>query len=792
MITWWRTARALLSNDGATMQDSPQVSIVMPVFNDEDWIAEALESCLSQTLQEIEVICVDDASTDDTPQIIERYQEKDPRVRLVRQPANLSAFQARRVGILESSAPYILFLDGDDELDPRAAEKAVAKAESTHADLVGFGVAVLGPNGNAVLGYQRRLMPKHSSLEGEEILKGLFPVGRPAQGQLWRFLFSTDLLREAYSLLPEDLVLSRVNDLPITFLALASAQRYVSMTDLLYRYHFRRGGSGHQVAGLEQFQFYCRGIESLESMAGAVRTLARKTPDPEPILDGYETARLSIIGNVLGYLLASASEEFYQDYLEHLYSLVSKADVVLAAADYAPDAIPVLAKHSTRADLTGREVRNVLLTTKVITTGGVSLVLLAQAKYLTQAGYQVTIAAKSRGSVLDGLPEGVKFVEITGRRASTRLSQWAEICRTESIDVIIEHQVLYSKSWPSYALMAEAVGVPTIGWIHSFALRPVYDLKDMISFIREQANCLASVVTLSPLDVSFWKLQGVSHTCYLPNPGSPMLLESAGSAAKKSAPEGALKLIWWGRLEEHTKQVSQLIEIAAELRQLDVNFRLTIIGPDSPELTATDLKTRAKSRNVEDLVDLVGPLQGEDLLNAIDAADMFVSTSILEGYQLTLAEAQARGLPAAMYELPWLTLVQENRGIIPAAQGDAAGLARKIKAVAGDPDLYAQYSQASAETAQRALSLDFSRLYEQLVTGSLPEQYSPEPTLEDAQQIIDWIVFFTERHTGIRGRHRRGSVAGEKTLLRRALNRVDRAAPALRPVKRRVKRLLGR
>ncbi|GAA1812865.1 glycosyltransferase [Nesterenkonia flava] len=776
------------------MHDSPQVSIVMPVFNDEDWITEALESCLSQTMADIEVICVDDASTDSTPEIIERYHQKDPRVRLIRQGENRSAFQARRVGVMAAQAPFVLFLDGDDELAPQAAARAAAKAEETGADLVGFGVAVIGPNGGTVAGYQKRLAHTHTHLEGEDVLRGLFPVSKPAQGQLWRYLFRTEVLRTACSLLPEDLVLSRVNDLPLTYLAAATAQLFVSIPDRLYKYHFRRGGSGHRVDDLAQFQFYARGIESVEALAPAVRKIARRSPDPEPILDGYETIRLSIIGNVLGYLLASASEEHYGEYLAHLYTLVNQSDVVLAAADYAPDALPVLAKHSKRLELTGRSVRNVLLTTKAITTGGVSLVLLAQARYLRDAGFNVTIAAQNRGSVTDQIPAGVNLVEVTGRKSSTRLRNWAEICRSESIDVIIDHQTLYSWTWPSYALMAGAVDVPTIGWVHSFALRPVYDLKHMISFIRDQANCLASLVTLSPLDVSFWKLQGVAHTAYLPNPPSPMLLNSQVAAPAKSAPQGPLKLIWWGRLEEHTKQVSQLIEVAAQLRELDVDFTLRIIGPDSPGLTAADFAARAKSRGVEDVIDVVGPLHGQQLLDAIDAADIFVSTSVLEGYQLTLAEAQSRGLPAAMYELPWLTLVQNNGGIVTAPQGEARALARQIQKLAEDPRRYEQYSAASVEAAQRALSPDFSQLYEQLVTGTLPGEYSPEPTLSDAQRILDWIVFFTERNAGLlrTSRKRRIVPDGQKTLLRRALNRADAVAPGLRPLKRRVKRLIGR
>lgn len=788
------------------MPTPPLVSIVLPVFNDEQWIEAALESCVRQTLAEIEIICVDDASTDATCDVIERFARTDERVRLIRQPRNLSAFQARRAGIMSATAPHILFLDGDDELDPRAAQKALATARAEDADLVGFGVAVFGPDGETIGGYQARLKHAHKRLEGEAVLAGLFPPGKPVQGQLWRYLFRTELLRDAYAKLPEDLVLTRVNDLPVTFLAVAGARRFVSVPDRLYRYFYRRGGSGHRVDELSQFDFYARGIASVESIEPAVRAIARTSPDPEPLLASYESARLSLIGNVLGYLMNSVSGDLYDECLTHLEERVPATDIVLAAAEYCREAVGLLARHGRRIELGEHPVRSVLLSTKSLTTGGVSLVLLAQAQKFLDAGYRVTVAAHRRDSVLDDLPDGVNFVEITGRRMSTRLAQWAEICRRESVDLIIDHQVLYSRVWPSFAVMARAAGVPTIGWVHSFSLRPLYDQNGLLTFIKEHVDALSTLVTLSPLDVAFWKLRGVDRAVYLPNPPSPMLVAAVErAAAPKKAPVGPIKLVWWGRLEQHTKRVRELIDVAVHLRGLGVDFRLTLIGPDSPRLTAADLMSEIRRRGLVENVEVVGPRHGEALLEAIDAADVFVSTSIIEGYQLTLAEAQARGLPVVMYELPWLTLVQGNEGILSVPHGDSDAFARRIAAIAADADHFERLSRASLDAAQRAASLDFADLYGKLITGGLPPAHSPEPTPDDARQIIEGMVFYTER-----GFAEAAEKAEQEPLprpvvarqsppdspamkrLRPAVRRAYRLIPGLKPLGRKVKRLLGR
>ncbi|MFW7415410.1 glycosyltransferase [Demequina sp. SO4-18] len=767
------------------MPSPTDVSIVIPVHNDEEWIATALESCLQQSLERIEVICIDDASTDGTREVVERFQARDGRVRLIRMDSNVSALQCRRAGVEAAQSDYVLFLDGDDVLAPSAAERSLAKARSSHADLVGFGIDVVTPDGRPVGGYQSRLQPVHAKLAGDEVLPGLFPAGKPAQGQLWRYLFKAALLREAYGKIPADLVLRRVNDLPLMFLVAALAERYVSIPDRLYRYHFRRGGSGHAVVELSQFEFYLGAIDSVDSIEPAVRAMARDRPDPAALLAGYESARLSLLGNVLGYLHKSVSGTLRAECLALLHTRVSEREVVMAAASFYKDGLEVLAADGSRISTGERPVRSVLLVTATLTTGGVSGVLLSQARYLLEAGHQVTIAARRGGSDLEGLPEGATFVEVDGDDVPARLQSWAAICESESIDLVIDHQVLYSRDWPAYALMARALGVPTIGWIHNFALRPIYDNSALLTFLTGHLNALATLVTLSPLDVAFWKLRGVAHTAYLPNPPSPMLLESSGIDTPRPAPHGKIELVWVGRLDQHTKQVRQLIDVAAELQRLSASFHLSIIGPEWAGLTVEALAAEVDDRGLAGHVSVVGPLRGETLIQAIDAADVFVSTSIIEGYQLTLAEAQARGLPVAMYELPWLTLVQDNHGMVTAAQGDAASLAREIVGLAEDPDRYVRLSEASLSAADRARAYDFSQLYRQLTEGTLPSEFSPEPTLDDARQLLDWTIFFAERSAK---RSRKPRASGQRSLARRLV----RAVPGLEPIARRVRRSLPR
>lgn len=773
------------------MPASPAISIVIPVFNDESTIAAALESALGQTLDAIEVICVDDASTDGTTDVIERYRSRDSRVRLIAQERNLSAFHSRRAGILAASAEYVLFLDGDDELAPDAAAKALAVAASTGADLVGFGVTVVEKDGRTGGAYERRLQPVHRRLEGTEVLTGLFPIGKPAQGQLWRYLFRTRLLREAYALLPDDLVFPRVNDLPLMFLVAALARSYASIGDRLYRYHFGRGGSGHDVDSVELVQFYTSAIDPISEIAPAVDELAQRHPDPDVLRASYESARLSIIGYVCSQLIDRSDGAILDAALDHLHTVASAHDIVHAAARFYPRTLSTLKFHTPLRASDERTVRSVLLVTSTLRTGGVSAVIASQAHYLLSAGYRVTVVARSAGSDPAAVPGGVQFVELTGRTLVDRLQTWAQIIRDHDVDVVIDHQILYTNSWPEFALMARAEGAVTVGWMHNFVGRPIYEGTDRLSLIERCSATLDRLVVLSPLDAAYFKLRGVQNVSWLPNPPSPLLLDSAADEMQKRPPKGRIELLWWGRLEQHTKQVYELIEVGAQLRSLGADFRLTVIGPDWDDVTAAKFNARSRRRGLGDQVVAIGPRRGAALRDAIDAAHVFVSTSIIEGYQLTIAEAQARGLPVAMYDLPWLTLVQGNEGILSVPQGDARGLARRILELGEDAELYARLSRASQEAAERAISYDFARLYEGVVTGTLPDAFTPEPTDNDARELLRLLVFFAERSGTKRPK---GTVSADRSAGARlwssaapAGRRVLKMVPGLRPFAHRAK-----
>ena len=111
------------------------VSIVLTVYNAESYIEGCLDMITGQTLRDIQIICVDDGSTDNSSQIIEQYAQKDDRIVLIREK-NAGAGAARNRGMQEATGKYILFLDCDDFYEPEMVEKAFRRAEEEQAEIV--------------------------------------------------------------------------------------------------------------------------------------------------------------------------------------------------------------------------------------------------------------------------------------------------------------------------------------------------------------------------------------------------------------------------------------------------------------------------------------------------------------------------------------------------------------------------------------------------------------------------------------------------------------------------------
>ena len=199
-----------------------KVSVIMPVYNVEEYLGECLDSVLGQTLQEIEVVCVDDGSTDSSVKILEEYRSRDPRVKVYRQQ-NAGAGEARNNALRHASGEFIAFMDADDRYpDNEVLEKLVSAAERHSVKIAG---------GSKLRETAKGIRPKKTQTFTQEEVIEYKDFQKDYDYQC--YIFERKLLAENNITFP---YYRRYQDPPFFIRAMVAAEKFCAIPDATYVY----------------------------------------------------------------------------------------------------------------------------------------------------------------------------------------------------------------------------------------------------------------------------------------------------------------------------------------------------------------------------------------------------------------------------------------------------------------------------------------------------------------------------------------------------------------------------
>lgn len=155
--------------DKGKQVNKPKVSVIMPVYNTEEYVEEALRSIMNQTLKEIEIIIIDDGSTDSSLSVIKELASKDPRIQYFSQ-VNKGQSVARNAGIEKATGEYLYFMDSDDILEDVAFELCYHRCASEQLDFVFFDAKNFGEISKSIVEYDRKKQLDNQVYSGIEFL----------------------------------------------------------------------------------------------------------------------------------------------------------------------------------------------------------------------------------------------------------------------------------------------------------------------------------------------------------------------------------------------------------------------------------------------------------------------------------------------------------------------------------------------------------------------------------------------------------------------------------------------
>ena len=211
--------------------DIIKVSVIMPIYNAYDYLRPALDSVLDQTLRELELVCIDDGSTDGSLQILKEYQKLDERVRIITEN-NAGPSIARNKGLARCRGKYVMFLDADDFYEPTLLESLYELAEAQELDIAVAGYDIYNSRRAK---FEQRIPVEHEEVfaDGAVTSKNEYPdvIFTSVANYVWNKLFNREFLVEKCLGFPEDI---RVfEDVYFVMTSMAMATRVAKLNKVL-------------------------------------------------------------------------------------------------------------------------------------------------------------------------------------------------------------------------------------------------------------------------------------------------------------------------------------------------------------------------------------------------------------------------------------------------------------------------------------------------------------------------------------------------------------------------------
>lgn len=243
------------------------ISVIIPVYNVAEYLEDCVKSVLRQSKKNIEIICIDDCSTDDSLKILEKMASEDNRVYVIKNDNNRGRLYARKRGVMAAEGKYIMFLDGDDFYSDGACETAYNVMIEHHTDILQFGMNIINA-GNAPLfevdSFSRFVIPYEGRIVDGKVLRACFDEEK-YNYNLVNKIYKSDLCKKAFSWL-DDAYYCMAEDMLAYFLLAYFARSYIGIADKLYNYNFAIGISKPGSLDLNGLDKRCCGADSISAV----------------------------------------------------------------------------------------------------------------------------------------------------------------------------------------------------------------------------------------------------------------------------------------------------------------------------------------------------------------------------------------------------------------------------------------------------------------------------------------------------------------------------------------------
>ena len=245
----------------------PKISVLIPVYNVSSYLAECLNSIINQTEKDIEIICVEDGSTDNSLQILQEYAQKDSRIHVIIHSENMGLCQTRKDAVHAATGQFCIFVDSDDFLSLDTCEKLYFKMTECGVDILQFNTEVIpseNTSSSMVEWVTEFMKPSMEKITDDHLVNACF-VDHKFNCNLCNKIWKTSICKEAYSWIKNGHYVS-AEDRYATFILSYFSKSYAGTLDIYYHYRLGVGITGGDRLNIFQFESRCSGASIVKNI----------------------------------------------------------------------------------------------------------------------------------------------------------------------------------------------------------------------------------------------------------------------------------------------------------------------------------------------------------------------------------------------------------------------------------------------------------------------------------------------------------------------------------------------
>lgn len=662
---------------------NPKISIVVPVYNVGKYLARCLDSIIAQTLQEIEIICVNDFSNDHSQSILDHYAEKEVRMAVVRHSSNQGILMTRKSGVNIASGKYILFVDSDDSIEPQMCEVLYRTMENERVDICHFPANVIPfPTITELNEIHEFVRPYCIKLKDDEVFTSCF-INSDYRWTLWNKIYKTGLCKKAYEA-AGNFYCNMADDVYIYFILSYFASSYLGIAcPPLYNYHYGLGMTGgRQKSSLVNLTVLC----NQSMIISELRAFLLRQHAPDRYHNSLMPLEKRFFDHCMWYwykdlAIADSSQGF--DILSKTWGSENVIAFLAKNHFYQQQHIAQKILGSTALKIKKDKISKIGVFYHRMHNGGVERVISLLIPVWIELGYSVVLFTDEEPTGIDfPLPVCVDRVVlptslcILPGDAPERISALRKGILSFDIDLFIHNAS--SSPMLLYDLLAiKTVGIPTIVSSHECFSSSMF-WRDAGLWNKVHVYKIADlVVVLTQVDQKFWTIFGI-ETVLIPNPLFLDINEIRQSRLDSQ------NVIWVGRFAIE-KQYVDPVHIFAEVVRIVPQARLLMVGKGESQVQTDFLNAEIKRLGLENNVELCG--YHTDISRFYAISSVYLTTSYHESFSMALIESRASGIPTVAYDLPNLDILYDSQGAVIVPQGDKSAAADAIVTLLYDQEL---------------------------------------------------------------------------------------------------------